>query len=342
MAISVTLATRFLPVTRLRPMLALAILVLVLCNGVTPFAGPTGIVALRAFNGMACGILLWLIIGMFARAENPARLFAIYITAQSVATFVLSTAVANFLAPMFGGAVSYGLVAALGIVLLGAVSSIPPSYPPLQGSGDEGSNDQGNSETSSAMPTLRGVPGLLAIFLYMSGVIALWAYILPIGQQLGLGQNDIAQAISASLAVQIGGGLLAFAVAGRISATLAFLLSALASIAGIVLAVSGSLFGWYVGTAIFAFAWIFCPPFHIPFLLKLDPSRRTALFAGSAQLFGVSFGPFAASLIVAPGQLLSVAWLSLGMLALCGLILAFGSIARLLDLRKRVGNGATS
>ncbi|WP_327754909.1 hypothetical protein VVT58_17070 (plasmid) [Sphingobium sp. SJ10-10] len=323
MAISVTLASRFLSAEHLRWPLTVALLVMALCNMSTPFAGAEGLITLRALSGISCGILLWLILGMFARVQDPARLFAIYVTAQSTSAFLLSATISNFIAPYFGSMVSYGMVAAFGLVLLAIPPFIPPSYPPLHGSGSD----------AGPRPTLSGLPGLAAIFLYMAAIIGFWAYLLPVGEETGIARHHIAQAMSLSLAVQIAGGLAACATAGRISAATAFCASAAASIAGLLLAISGTLVGWYLGTAIFAFAWIFCPPFHIPFLLTIDPSRRSALFAGSAQLFGVSFGPFAASLTVQPQQMIHVAWLSLAFLMGSAMLVIGLFIQRLSSLK---------
>ena len=62
--------------------------------------------------------------------------------------------------------------------------------------------------------------------------------------------------------------------------------------------------------ATFAFFWMFVPPFQMSFLIGIDPSLHSALFIGSAQLFGNAAGPILASQFVSLGDPMPAAYVA--------------------------------
>jgi hypothetical protein len=52
----------------------------------------------------------------------------------------------------------------------------------------------------------------------------------------------------------------------------------------------------------------------VPFLIEADPSRRSAMQSGAAQLLGGALGPLLASLAVGGGDVRGVLWLGAGLL----------------------------
>ena len=51
-------------------------------------------------------------------------------------------------------------------------------------------------------------------------------------------------------------------------------------------------------SALFGFVLLFIGPFFVPMAIEADPSRRTAVQVGAAQLFGGALGPLLAALSV--------------------------------------------
>jgi len=287
MAVSATLAGAFLRPERLRQIIAVTALVALSANVLTVWLGPIGVLLARAVNGLACGILLWLIVGLFARCEVPARLFAIYVTAQAALAFALSAVFAGYVLDTFGVAGSYLLLALINLMLLFPVLGIPGAYALL-------------SDTASFLkPTVRGFAGLWVLFLFLAGIMGFWVYVIPIGVERGFDQKDVAYAVSFAIALQIAGGLAAAALASRIDALLTTALAGLVCAAIIwVLTMTESLGVFYVAIAAFSFCWMFTPPFHMPFMIHIDPSRQSAMFLSSAQLLGVSLGPMICAFFV--------------------------------------------
>ncbi|WP_370521649.1 hypothetical protein [Novosphingobium sp. ERN07] len=306
MAIAVTLAALCLPLQNLRKWALLALCAMALANTGTIFGSGGAIIALRFLNGLGAGVLLWVLVGMLARAPDPARLFAIYVTAQSVLGLCLSQAISGLVAPDFGHVGAYGLLLGLNALMLLAVPAMVDGF-------------DAAAQGSRGLPGLRAVIVLLAMTAFLAGIMGLWVYLLPLLGAGGFAPDTAASAVSVGLAAQIAGGLLAALVGAHIGARTAW-------IAGIALAIGaialmnggGSAFLMLAGAALFGFVWIFVPPFHMPAVLAVDPSGRGAMLVGTAQLSGTVIGPLvAAPVVTAQGVsavwTLSAAWLALSL-----------------------------
>lgn len=287
MAVAAGLAGAFLQPTRLRLITVLAALGMVLANGVTGIASGSAVLAARGLNGTASGVLLWLLIGLLTRSPSPARLFAIYVTCQAITAFLLSSIYTAWIIPKFGVTGSYSVLALLGIVMMLLSMFVPIAYSITP------------SQTGKQWPTMMGLVGLIAIVCYLAGVMSFWIYLAPLCLQLGHPQSNINHAISLSLGVQILGGLAATFLATRLSSILAFIISAVVStVAVLIILRTDAMWLLFVGTSLFAFFWMFAPPFHLPLLIGLDSSNRSAMFVSSAQLGGMFAGPMIASVSI--------------------------------------------
>ena len=112
--------------------------------------------------------------------------------------------------------------------------------------------------------------------------------------------------------MQILAGSAAWVRATRIKPLRACLAGAVIASGAIGLFLAGwdgiALFG---ALAIFPFVWMFTPPFQTPLLIDVDPSLRSAMLIGSAQLFGVAVGPMLASQAVTDADPLPAAMVAL-------------------------------
>jgi predicted MFS family arabinose efflux permease len=127
----------------------------------------------------------------------------------------------------------------------------------------------------------------------------LWVYVKPYGAQIGLNEATTGFAVSVAMGVQIVAGLLAIVLTGRVRGATMILFVAAASIASLALLLTAqSATAFIIGTAAFALLWMLVSPFHMPYLIDIDPSRRSALHATTSQLLGVAAGPALASMAV--------------------------------------------
>lgn len=309
MAVAMTAAALCLPLVRLRRWSLAALAMMALANAGTMFASGNAVIGLRFFNGAGAGLLLWILIGMLSRAAVPARLFAIYVTAQSILGFGLSQAITGLVAPEFGHVGAYGLLLGLNGLMVLAVPCMTDGFASSSGG-------------AKGLPGLRAGLVLMAMTAFLAGIMALWVYLLPLLAHSGFAPSTAASAVSAGLAAQVAGGLLAAVLATRIDSRIAWSLGVAMAIAAILLMSRNSAFAMLAGAAIFGFVWIFVPPFHMPAVLAVDPTGRGAMLVGTAQLSGSVLGPLLATPVVASYGIASVAYLSSGWLCLSAALLA--------------------
>lgn len=311
MALSVSVAGMFLKPVRLKWIAGFAILVAVVVNIATAYLSGAAVLAVRFVGGLGAGLLLWLWMGMLARVAVPARLIAIYITLQAASLLGLSALISGILLPWGGAMAGYGVLALLYAPLLVGIRFIPGKYHRLDGGG------------GMVLPSGRGLAGLVAVALHLAAIMALWVYVVPLAKQAGVSDEMAGFSVSFALAAQIVAGALAAIVAQRLRAVPALLMCIAASIGAIILLALATT-TWLViaSVVIIAFFWMFAPPFQMPYLILVDPSRRAAMQMVTAQLLGVAAGPALASMAVTADSA-SGAWAaSLAMYALAGLIFA--------------------
>ncbi len=140
---------------------------------------------------------------------------------------------------------------------------------------------------------------MIGVVILVAGGGAVGIYLLPIAHQAGLGSTVGRLALSASLAGQVLGGLLASLVASRLHHLPVF-------VTGIVV----TLVIWSI-YADHPPAWLFIAitgahglssicmsPFLMPMTIAADPSRRAVVHCGAAQLLGGAIGPLLSSRVV--------------------------------------------
>lgn len=307
--VATVLAGALLRPVHLRVIVAIAALVMIVTNGATLYLGVDGILAARFLNGAAAGMILWVLVGLLARASQPGRLFAIYVTILSVVTFLLSSLI-MLLLPKWGVSGGYVVLMFIGIVPLILSAFIPGEYPRLVQAG------------ISQRPSAKGFLGLCAVTLFMSGVFSIWVYIGPLAKQLGHPAARVHHAISLAIGVQIFGGLAATRLADRWNgAVITAMASILAAASGFLLLSMPQPWVLYVSTCLIAFVWMFTPSFHLPMILGFDPSGRSAIFISTAQLGGIALGPLIASSLIGTNDFRGVVVASIGAFAGCVLLL---------------------
>jgi MFS transporter, DHA1 family, inner membrane transport protein len=298
------LATLFIPPRSLRRLSIAALVVMIAANGLTASATGNAVLLLRAMNGAASGVILWVLVGMLTRATQGARLFAIYVTTQALLATALSWGMSLLVLPHFGIAGGYWLIAGLALILLlPAALALPRLYVPL-------------AAGRILLPTALGLVGLAAILCFLAGILALWVYFVPIAAGLGHDSKTAGLIVSSAIAVQIVGGLCAIWAAGRWSGASITIMSALGcALAIVALMFLGTSFALLVlAASLISFFWMFAPPSHLPFLLRLDPGGQSAAFISVAQIGGLSVGPLIASFAVTGSDPSGAAWAALALL----------------------------
>jgi hypothetical protein len=287
LALGVTtgLSASLLPARRLRAINAAGCLALALANGLSMLTSGYGFVASRALAGIAAGFLVWIAVTMITRARAPDRVAGIFLTVQTLAQAALAALLP--LTAMIKWGVNGGL-AALGLF---ALASIPASFL-LQ---DRFSDLPKPAETKAGLPW-RGVAGLASVFLYMAGIVGLWVFVERLGSAAGASAQMAGIAVAAALAAQVTGSASAIFLSPVLPTMPVLALCAVGNIA--VVALLGAPIGqgiYLAGVVMFGFLWLFAMPFQTRMLIRLDPSRRSAMLLSAAQLLGSAAGPLITS-----------------------------------------------
>lgn len=282
------LAAALLRPTHLRAKLAAACLAHAACNLASVWGADGVLIGLRALAGAAAGVMLWSTIGMISRSARPERQAGIFITGQTLAQLLLAALLPRTVMTAFG--VDGALVALALISLTAAVAALagPRSFAPLPRP----------TAGASGLPPLAWA-ALLAVFLYMAFIVAIWVYLEPLAAAAGLAPAQAHDAVAAALAMQVLGGLAATLIGARLRASHVIITAAVINL-GLVIALSAHPAGLvFIGlVAVFGFLWLFVLPFYTVLLIGIDPTRRSAMQLGAAQLLGSSAGPLAAALLV--------------------------------------------
>ncbi|MFM6854907.1 MAG: hypothetical protein ACKOUM_12590, partial [Sphingopyxis sp.] len=308
MAVASTIATFALRPNRLRWLTGGALLATFVAAAGTMMGQGVGILWARGLNGVANGVLLWLLVGMITRSRAPAQVFAYYITGQSIAAFALSALFARIILPASGANAAYLVLLAVNIaLLLVAMPFVPRAFSAHAGggvdAGQPGDDDGPAASTALPMPPPLGWLALLGVGAQIAAVMAFWVYAVPLAMQAGITQGAANDIISLANAGLIVAGLAACATAARFRPVPVIIITALVSIGA--LAVTGNSANatmWTAALFLFAFAWTYAPPFHMTYLLQADQSGRAAMLVSPAQLLGMAAGPMLAATAVRDGD----------------------------------------
>jgi DHA1 family inner membrane transport protein len=282
-----------------------------------PVLGGEPAVLARGVAGLAEGALLWITIGLIVRQAVPERWAAVFFGAQTAVQLAAATALSAGWVP--GGSLvgGFGLLVVAALVAVGAGLIIPPAFPALP-----------RNAEGQRLPDRQGWIALAATAVYVAGGAAVWIYMGPLASQGGLNPSIAGLAVSASLAGQVFGAVLANLLAGRIGFRLVIPIAAVFSlIAYATLSLSPGALAFAACFAVSGLAGNAIAPYLAPMIIEADPTRRAAVLSGGAQLLGSAFGPLAASLIVREGHAHGALAFAM-VVVVCGVGLMFAAVGR--------------
>jgi DHA1 family inner membrane transport protein len=287
MAVTTALASIFLPPQRLPAVGLGAALLLIIGNLATVGAAGGWLMTVRGLAGVPEGILLWIAIGLIARSDRPERRAGVLFTLMAAAQLAVAILATTLVMAQFGVDGVYILLAASSLFGATLFVKLPARYAPLADS------------EMAAPPSLKGAAALFATFLFQALVAGVSIYLVPLATEAGVGAGAAQLAIAVALAAQIAGGGLAIALSGRVNHLDVFLTSGLCLLGVFtVYALNTPSWLFVVASGALGLFAVLILPFFVPMTINADPSRRSAVHLGAAQLFGSALGPLIASLFV--------------------------------------------
>ena len=317
----------WLPPSRLRWIGAAAMLALALANGASMGRSHLALVGVRTLAGVPEGVLLWLAIGLITRTRLPERWTGVLTLGQPASQAAVAAALDALVLPRLGIDGGFVTLAALCVVGAAGAAALPRAYAPL-------ANLEG---PPTPLPTL-GRLSLAAMAAYLGAVTLVAVFLGPMAAARGLSEASLSTAVTTALAAQTLGAVLATVLSGRLAPIRSLLVAApvaLGAIAALSLARSGLMFA--AADAAFGFAAFYGMPTLVALAIQADPTRRSAMQSGAAQLLGSAAAPLLGAGAAAAG-LGAVMGLAAAMLAAS--VGAFVIVARADRGRGARGDGA--
>ncbi|MCJ2183979.1 MFS transporter [Novosphingobium sp. 1949] len=324
-----------------RPLMAGCGLFTALCNGLITQLSGYGLVGACALVGLPCGVLIWMVTALIVRMERPERWAAFYLTIQTVAQLAVVTAAGVLARSATDVVPGVAILVVLSLAVAAVTPLAPAAFAPL-GTPHAHASGTADASAASSVPALAGIAALAAQFCYNAATLGLWVYFSPLLREAGMATGLVVVATSAALAGQVVGGVLATAIAPRLSFVRALAVSLVVMIGVLgIFALAAPSTTLLMGAAIlFGFLWMFAAPLLTPLTIAADPTRQAASLGSGASLLGCGAGPFAASLLVSDAHVRASAAMTAGFLALTLLLVALLAVFVLSPRARRTQVGA--
>lgn len=295
---------------RWRPTLMALFGTLLLLDGISMFVQSYPVMlGVRAIDGVVGGASVGVALSLLGRTHNPDRAFGMLLAFQfgcgGLAMLWLPTLVAEH-----GARVLFITMASMTLVALLVTSRLRVPAPPA-------------ANVSSAVRA----PGarrwwlvafvLLALFLFQAGNMALFAFIIPLGQSFGLGLEFISRTLAWATWIGILGAVLVIVMGtkkGRVRPLLAAMMLTVVGVA--VLAWSHLPLLFFAANAGTAITWAFVVPLLFGMISVIDPSGRLTTLAGFMSGLGLATGPMLAGLVAHTGNYLLLLGVTVSLLVL--------------------------
>ena len=279
------------------------------------------LLVMRFVHGFVGGMLVGIGFSIIARTTHPDRTFGYLLVVQfglgGVGLMLLPP-----LVPVLGTGVLFGSLILFSLATLLMVPFLT-DYP----------MDLVTRPAIVGEPGIQRGPlalGLLATFLFQAGNMAVYAYVIGLGQAAGLSMEFISPTLAAAAWIGIVGSGLVIILPTRLGRSLplgaAILVTAVATWA---LNYSDVSLVYIAANCIVGVTWAFGIPYLLGMCAQFDKAGQMAALGGFASKMGLASGPMIAALVVGASNYALVINLGAAMLVIC-LLAAFVPM-RLLD-----------
>jgi predicted MFS family arabinose efflux permease len=276
---------------------------------------------MRFAHGFIGGMLVGIGFSIIARTTHPDRTFG-YLLVVQFGLGGLGLMLLPPLVPVLGTAVLFGALILFSLATLLMVPFLT-DYPVEIVSKPSIAAEQGIRRRPLAL-------SLLATFLFQGGNMAVYAYVIGLGQAAGLSMEFISPTLAAAAWIGIVGSGLVIVLPTRLGRTLplgaAILVTAAATWA---LHFSDVDFVYIVANCLVGITWAFGIPYLLGMCSEFDKAGQMAALGGFASKMGLASGPMVAALVVGANDYSLV--VNLGALALVLCFFAALVPMRLLD-----------
>lgn len=279
----------------------------------------------RFIAGIGEGIAVSVAFAIFGGTRNPDREFGVYLV-------VILSVAATFLyfipaiLDMGGKSWVFALIAIIIVINFLFVSWLPASH---------GEDHPASRPDVQPLPYLLVALGLATVFFYFMAQGEAWAFMERIADAAGLPGETIGAGLALSNIGGIVGALIAAVVNIRFGRALPIIISAIISIAGLLVLlgeINGLRFG--LATILYLFAWNLTQPYFSGIMAELDPKGRVVVMMGAVQTAGLGLGPGIVGSMIQGGDFSVVSYFGIGLI-----LLSLITVLSLLAIKQQRTNG---
>jgi MFS transporter, DHA1 family, inner membrane transport protein len=268
------------------------------------------LIALRVIHGLFGGVSIGIALAVMARTRFPQRAYGAQFTMQ-----VLLGGVGLMFLPEVAARHGTGvLFFTLGALAMAALAVLPllPNYPAVV---------RAPIVTEQKRRWMPLAATVSALFLFQSGNMALFAFIIPLGRAYGLSLPFIDNSLGAANWIAAVGSLSAMWAADRFGRRLPLLVAIVTAVAGtIAFAWSRAPVAFVLANVVTGITWSFVVPYLLGMCAKFDGAGRAATLGGFCSKMGLATGPLFAPLIIGADRFVLLITCVSALLALCGLL----------------------
>ncbi len=283
------------------------------------------LVVMRFLHGFVGGALVGIGFSIIARTTQPDRTFGYLLLVQfglgGVGLMILPP-----LVPVMGTSVLFWALILFSLATLLMVPFLG-DYPVAKVQKPAVAVEDGIQRKPLAL-------SLLATFLFQAGNMAVYAYIIGLGEAAGLGMGLISPALAAAAWIGIAGSGLVIVLSTRYGRTLPLAAAIIVTVmATWALHFSGVELVYIVANCLVGITWAMGIPYLLGMCSEFDKAGQMAALGGFASKMGLASGPMVAALVVGAGDYSLV--INLGVAAIAASLIAAFVPLRLLDRASR-------
>lgn len=267
------------------------------------------LVPLRFAHGFIGGMLVGIGFSIIARTRQADRTFG-YLLLVQFGLGGLGLMYLPPLVPVYGTAVLFAALVAFSLVTLAMVPFLS-DYPAAAV----------RKPAVATQGALRHGPlalSLLATFLFQAGNMAVFAYVIGLGEAAGLTMSLISPALAWASWIGVAGSGLVIILSTKFGRTFPLAVAiATTALATWTLHFSDVALVYVLANCVIGVTWAFGIPYLLALCSEFDSSGQMAALGGFASKMGLASGPMAAALVVGAGNYDLVINLGAGALLLC-------------------------
>jgi hypothetical protein len=263
------------------------------------------LLAARIFTGFSNGLILSLVFVGLCHSSNPDRYFGIYVFSQLTLQAILLVVLPDML-DLWGMASVYIMFASASA----ATSLLVFLFPARMVSAVGPTRNRANYEKPAAPKIGKwAILALAAQAVYFLAPAAIWGYFEAIGETFTLTIGDVGDALGMASLAGIAGALVVIVLGSRFNRLWCMGIGTAVSVTAVWILLNGSGFAWFlVAAALVNFSWNFTFPYQMGVLALFDRTGSVAILSLVVQLFGLSFGPMLATLLLIGEGYSAILW----------------------------------